>query len=55
LGDVVLAAREPVAFIDPALPGEANLRSAHGSLTAGEMLVPLLGARGTARSTRATR
>ena len=55
LGDVVLAARAPVAFIDPALPGEANLRSAHGSLTAAEMQVPLLGARGTAGSTRATR
>jgi hypothetical protein len=55
LGDVVLAAREPVAFIDPALPGEASLRSAHGSLTAAEMLVPLLGARGTAGSVPGTR
>ena len=55
LGDVVLAAREPVAFIDPALPGEANLRSAHGSLTEAEMLVPLLGAKGTAGRVRSTR
>ena len=55
LGDVVLAAREPVAFIDPALPGEASLRSAHGSLTEAEMRVPLLGARGSAGSSAATR
>jgi predicted AlkP superfamily pyrophosphatase or phosphodiesterase len=48
LGDVVLAAREPVAFIDPTLPNEANLLSAHGSLTAAEMEVPLLAGRGTA-------
>jgi hypothetical protein len=44
LGDVVLAAREPVAFLDPADTGEIKLRSRHGSLTAEEMLVPLLGA-----------
>ena len=49
MGDVVLAAREPVAFVDPALPREARLVSAHGSLTAAEMLVPLLAARGTMR------
>ena len=49
VGDVVLAAREPVAFVDPALPREARLVSAHGSLTAAEMLVPLLAARGTMR------
>jgi len=55
LGDVVLAARDPVAFVDPALPGEANLRSAHGSLTEAEMRVPLLAARGTTGSARATR
>jgi predicted AlkP superfamily pyrophosphatase or phosphodiesterase len=47
IGDVVLAAREPVAFVDPALPFEANLRSGHGSVTRDEMLVPLLAARGT--------
>jgi hypothetical protein len=48
LGDVVLAAREPVAFVDPALPRERTLRSAHGSLTAQEMFVPLRSARGRA-------
>ena len=48
LGDVVLAAREPVAFVDPALPRERTLRSAHGSLTADEMWVPLRAARGRA-------
>ncbi|HUQ62888.1 MAG TPA: alkaline phosphatase family protein [Acidimicrobiales bacterium] len=44
LGDVVLAAREPVAFLDPADTGEVRLRSRHGSLTRAEMLIPLLGA-----------
>jgi hypothetical protein len=44
LGDVVLAAREPVAFLDPADTGEIRLRSRHGSLTPAEMLVPLVGA-----------
>ncbi len=47
-GDVVLAARGDAAFVDPALPYETRLRSAHGSLTEAEMLVPLLGVRGTA-------
>jgi Type I phosphodiesterase / nucleotide pyrophosphatase len=47
VGDVVLAAREPVAFVDPALPREAHLVSAHGSLTASEMMVPLLAGRGS--------
>jgi hypothetical protein len=42
VGDVVLAARDPVAFVDPALPREAQLVSAHGSMTAAEMRVPLL-------------
>lgn len=46
IGDVVLAARSGVAFVDPALPAEARLRSGHGSLTPDEMLVPLLAARG---------
>jgi hypothetical protein len=46
IGDVVLAARAPVAFVDPALPNEVRLRSGHGSLTADEMLVPLLAAGG---------
>lgn len=48
LGDVVLAAQGSAAFVDPALPHETRLRSAHGSLTAAEMEVPLLAARGTA-------
>ena len=46
VGDVVLAARGPVAFVDPALPREAGLVSAHGSLTPAEVLVPLLAGRG---------
>ena len=41
-GDVVLAARQPVAFQDPADTGPYRLQSRHGSLTAEEMLVPLL-------------
>lgn len=48
LGDVVLAAHSGTAFIDPALPREAKLRSGHGSLTESEMWVPLVAARGTA-------
>jgi hypothetical protein len=48
VGDVVLAARDAVAFVDPALPNEAKLRSGHGSLTADEMYVPLLAAAGRA-------
>jgi hypothetical protein len=48
VGDVVLAPRDPVAFVDPDLPNEAKLVGAHGSLTADEMLVPLLAARGRA-------
>lgn len=46
IGDVVLAARGPIGFVDPANPGESRLLSGHGSLTADEMLVPLVGARG---------
>jgi hypothetical protein len=46
VGDVVLAAHAGVAFVDPAMPREAHLKSAHGSLTAAEMLVPCVGARG---------
>ncbi|HEX2040950.1 MAG TPA: alkaline phosphatase family protein [Acidimicrobiales bacterium] len=43
LGDVALAAREPISFLDPADHGwRAVLRSRHGSVTAAEMLVPLL-------------
>lgn len=48
VGDVVLAARDLVAFVDPALPREARLISAHGSLTPAEMLIPCLAARGRA-------
>ncbi|MGH2812167.1 MAG: alkaline phosphatase family protein [Actinomycetota bacterium] len=46
ISDVVLAARDPVAFIDPTNPLEVNLLSGHGSITDDEMLVPLLAARG---------
>lgn len=46
IGDVILAAREPVGFVDPDNPGEGRLLSGHGSLTSDEMLVPLIAARG---------
>jgi hypothetical protein len=46
VGDVVIAPHEPIAVVDPLLPREAGLRSAHGSLTAAEMHVPLVAARG---------
>jgi hypothetical protein len=46
VGDVVLAAREPIAFADPTHPREAELVAGHGSLTPDEMLVPLLAGRG---------
>jgi hypothetical protein len=46
VGDVVLAAHEPVGFVDPTFPREVGLVAAHGSLTADEMLVPLLAGRG---------
>ena len=49
VGDVVLAARAPVGFIDPTLPYEVELVGAHGSITAAEMEVPLVAARGRAR------
>ncbi len=42
LGDVALVAREPVSFDDPAESGHHPLVCRHGSLTADEMLVPLL-------------
>jgi predicted AlkP superfamily pyrophosphatase or phosphodiesterase len=45
LGDVVIAARDPVAFLDAEDTGDIRLRSRHGSLTSAEMLVPLLAAR----------
>jgi Type I phosphodiesterase / nucleotide pyrophosphatase len=43
-GDVLLAARTDVAFHDPADTGPYKLVGRHGSLTAEEMLVPLLAA-----------
>lgn len=48
LGDVLLAARRDVGFLDPALPREGQLVGAHGSLTSAEMLVPLIAAPGRA-------
>jgi hypothetical protein len=42
LGDVALVARAPVSFDDPADGGPFALISRHGSITAEEMLVPLL-------------
>ncbi|HTZ08232.1 MAG TPA: alkaline phosphatase family protein [Acidimicrobiales bacterium] len=43
LGDVALVAHAPVAFLDPADTGESRLCGRHGSLTAAEVQVPLLG------------
>jgi predicted AlkP superfamily pyrophosphatase or phosphodiesterase len=42
LGDVALVPYAPVAFVDPSDTGETKLVSRHGSLTAAEMLVPLV-------------
>jgi predicted AlkP superfamily pyrophosphatase or phosphodiesterase len=42
LGEVAIIPYEPVAYLDPADGGEARLVCRHGSLTADEMLVPLL-------------
>jgi hypothetical protein len=42
LGDVALVPFAATAFLDPADTGELRLRARHGSLTADEMLVPLL-------------
>ena len=42
VGDVALIPHAPIAFADPSDPGERSLVSRHGSLTADEMLVPLL-------------
>jgi hypothetical protein len=53
VGDVVLAALGPVGFVDPTLPYEANLVAAHGSITAAEVEVPLVAARGRAGGARA--
>jgi hypothetical protein len=46
IGDVALAARAGYAFIDPTWPLETRLVAGHGSLSADEMLVPLLAGRG---------
>lgn len=43
LGDVAVVPWEPVGYLDPDDAGEARLVCRHGSLTADEMLVPLLG------------
>jgi predicted AlkP superfamily pyrophosphatase or phosphodiesterase len=45
LGDVLIAAREPVAFEDPADTGPYHLVARHGSMTPDEMRVPLLAQR----------
>jgi predicted AlkP superfamily pyrophosphatase or phosphodiesterase len=45
LGDVAVVARAPVSFHDPADTGPVELICRHGSLTADEVLVPLLAAR----------
>jgi hypothetical protein len=46
LGDVVIAPHEPVAYLEPDEGTEARLACRHGSLTAEEMLVPLIAQRG---------
>ncbi len=48
IGDVVLAARGPVAFVDPGFAKERQLLAGHGSLTPEEMLVPCVATRGRA-------
>jgi len=45
LGDVALVPHQPVAFDDPDDSGPYHLIGRHGSLTAAEMLVPLLATR----------
>ncbi len=45
LGDVAIVARARVSFQDPADTGPIDLVCRHGSLTADEMIVPLLAAR----------
>jgi hypothetical protein len=42
LGDVALVAKGNIAFEDPADTGPYHLIGRHGSLTAAEVLVPLL-------------
>jgi predicted AlkP superfamily pyrophosphatase or phosphodiesterase len=43
LGDVALVPFESIAFLDPSDTGEQRQAARHGSVTADEMLVPLLG------------
>jgi predicted AlkP superfamily pyrophosphatase or phosphodiesterase len=50
LGDVALVTHALVAFDDPREGGHMQLICRHGSLTADEMLVPLLAARGSSAS-----
>lgn len=45
LGDVILAARGAATLVDPADPRQAELITMHGSVTAEEVLVPLLAVR----------
>lgn len=49
VGDVVLAARDPVIFVDPGQTKETQMLSQHGSMTPAEMEVPLLAGRGRRR------
>ncbi len=42
LGDVALVAHDDISFVDPADTGPFELVGRHGSLTAAEMVVPLL-------------
>jgi predicted AlkP superfamily pyrophosphatase or phosphodiesterase len=44
IGDVAIVPHAPVGYLDPADTGEVRLVCRHGSLTAAEMLVPLLAA-----------
>ncbi|MGH8999083.1 MAG: alkaline phosphatase family protein [Acidimicrobiia bacterium] len=48
IGDVALAARGEAAFVDPTHLKETRLAAGHGSLTADEMLVPIIAGRGRA-------
>ena len=49
IGDVVALARGSWAFVSPERePGPSRLRAYHGSLTATELAIPLLAARGRA-------
>lgn len=42
LGDVIVAALDPVLFCAPERLGELSLRGAHGSITSAELEIPLL-------------